>query len=75
MTKINAQKNGPILLYGIVELAMDEGKIWISKGGPPLALCRCGLSDNKPLCDGSHTLRNGYEGFEGEGFEGTVEDG
>lgn len=38
---IKAQENGPL----IVE----------SDGNTVCALCRCGASENKPNCDGSHT--------------------
>lgn len=46
--KIVCLKNGPILLQ--IDRLIVNGKI---KQGP-IALCRCGLSGNKPFCDGSH---------------------
>ena len=60
------QPNGPILLYGIVPIMQQfivpddrgisvhyqEGESYQGKNG--VALCRCGLSQKKPFCDGSH---------------------
>lgn len=31
-----------------------NGPIIISQPGSKVALCRCGQSDNKPMCDGNH---------------------
>jgi CDGSH-type Zn-finger protein len=36
-----------------------EGKVYGLEGRTALGLCRCGLSSNKPFCDGSH--RNNFE--------------
>jgi len=44
--------NGPLLVRGDVELVDSDGAVLLRD--TRLALCRCGLSDNKPLCDGSH---------------------
>ena len=47
--KINCLKNGPYLL--------DDGSVLQSRAPRPageVALCRCGGSENKPFCDGSH---------------------
>ena len=49
--QIKVMKNGPLLVEGNCAL-IDRGKEAMSKG--PFALCRCGSSKNKPLCDGSH---------------------
>lgn len=43
--------NGPILLEGPYEITGDGDARFVGKKG---ALCRCGLSGNKPWCDGSH---------------------
>lgn len=51
-TKINITKNGPILLKGDVEINLPNGE---TRKESNLALCRCGSSNNKPFCDGSHT--------------------
>lgn len=35
--------------------ALKDGPIYIQlEGDPPIALCRCSQSDNKPYCDGTH---------------------
>ncbi len=44
--------NGPLLVRGDVELVDPDGVVLLHD--TRLALCRCGLSANKPLCDGSH---------------------
>lgn len=45
-------ENGPIYFRGNIEIQDVEGNPAISKD--KLALCRCGGSGNKPLCDGTH---------------------
>ena len=44
--------NGPFLLRGEVEIRSADGKSVYR--GSRTALCRCGHSNNKPFCDGSH---------------------
>lgn len=51
-TKIEVQENGPLLVYGNVELVDTEGNS--TQKEKITALCRCGASGNKPYCDGSH---------------------
>ncbi|WP_317898554.1 (4Fe-4S)-binding protein [Aurantibacillus circumpalustris] len=58
-TKIEAAVNGPLLVYGNV-LIKDSKGTEIRKNNVT-ALCRCGKSDNKPFCDGSHVKHN-FEG-------------
>ncbi|MEM1128741.1 MAG: CDGSH iron-sulfur domain-containing protein [Bacteroidota bacterium] len=44
--------NGPLVLQGPAELhGADDGPL---RHGTQCALCRCGASNNKPFCDGSH---------------------
>lgn len=52
--------NGPLLVDADAELIAPDGNTLLTD--TRMALCRCGLSDNKPLCDGSHD-----QGFEDEG--------
>ncbi|SEQ75744.1 CDGSH iron-sulfur domain-containing protein [Piscibacillus halophilus] len=49
---IQVRDNGSILVKGDVELLDAEGNKYETK--PAFSLCRCGASDNKPFCDGSH---------------------
>lgn len=44
--------NGPLLLRGRIEVCTPDGETLLRD--TRVALCRCGLSQNKPLCDGSH---------------------
>lgn len=46
-------KNGPLLLRGDIEVLDDSGNVMLRD--TRVALCRCGLSKHKPLCDNSHT--------------------
>lgn len=44
--------NGPLLLSGNIKITNGSGRLaW---QGTEVALCRCGASNNKPFCDGSH---------------------
>jgi CDGSH-type Zn-finger protein/uncharacterized Fe-S cluster protein YjdI len=50
--KIAPAKDGPLLVSGKVALISGSGRVaW---HGEQTALCRCGLSENKPFCDGAH---------------------
>lgn len=58
-TKLTVTKNGFIKIDGDFEIVDQEGNVYDLQGRTALGLCRCGLSSNKPFCDGSH--RNGFE--------------
>lgn len=58
--KIQALKNGPLLITGTIEVVDSEGKP-IAVAKQPAALCRCGHSSAKPFCDGSHR-KNNFQG-------------
>lgn len=58
-TKLTVTKNGFIKIDGDFEIVDSEGKVYDLQGRTALGLCRCGLSANKPFCDGAH--RNGFE--------------
>ena len=58
-TKIEVLENGPLLIYGTLHVMhKDRTKDIKNK---TTAFCRCGLSNNKPYCDGQH-LKNGFKG-------------
>ncbi len=49
---ISTATNGPLLLKGNMTIVGSCGRpAW---HGKQVALCRCGVSKNKPFCDGSH---------------------
>jgi len=50
--KIQALKNGPLLVKGAADILDSNGEILQS--GSQVALCRCGHSNKKPFCDGMH---------------------
>ena len=50
--RIQALKNGPLLVKGPVDVLDSNGEVMQS--GAQAALCRCGQSNKKPLCDGTH---------------------
>ena len=43
-----------------LEIKFMEGGPMILPTDPPIALCRCGYSENKPYCDGQHAYQHGY---------------
>ncbi|MCZ8523445.1 MULTISPECIES: CDGSH iron-sulfur domain-containing protein [Paenibacillus] len=51
MAEVKVLDNGPLLVSG-AELLDGEGNKLESKD--PMYLCRCGLSANKPFCNGAH---------------------
>jgi len=44
--------NGPLMVVGAAEIVSGTGRT-VTKAEKTF-LCRCGASDNKPFCDGSH---------------------
>lgn len=56
MAEVKFLDNGPIVASGVT-LVDGEGNQLDSKA--EVYLCRCGLSKNKPFCDGSH--KNKFE--------------
>lgn len=52
IAKIKVLKNGPLIIEGPSEIFDFQGKL--IKKYHQFSLCRCGLSANKPFCDGMH---------------------
>ena len=52
--KITVQKDGSLKVEGDTTLLDHEGGEIETREGGPYFLCRCGHSQNKPFCDGSH---------------------
>ena len=49
---IQPQVDGPLMVEGDVEVFAADGTL--IKTAAKMWLCRCGLSDKKPFCDGTH---------------------
>ena len=52
--KITVRANGALLVSGPVTLEDATGAPFGLGGRTSIVLCRCGHSENKPFCDGSH---------------------
>ncbi len=59
---IKVRENGPYLVRGAVTLSDADGNRY-TVAGENVALCRCGGSQTKPFCDGSHKT-NGFQAIE-----------
>ena len=59
-TKITINNDGSIRVEGNFEICDPHGQAFGLGGRAAIGLCRCGLSQNKPFCDGSHA-RNGFQ--------------
>lgn len=54
-TKITVNPNGSLKVEGdAIEIVDAQGNTYGLGGRTLVSLCRCGLSKNKPFCDGSH---------------------
>ena len=53
---ITACPNGPLLVRGDFAIAAEPGADPERPERAVVALCRCGASSIKPLCDGTHKL-------------------
>jgi len=52
--KVTVNKNGSLRVEGEIELYDGDGNKYDLAGRTIVGLCRCGQSNNKPFCDGSH---------------------
>jgi uncharacterized Fe-S cluster protein YjdI len=51
-TVVEVLENGPLLVFGTLKVKDKNGKE--ETKNKTTAFCRCGASNNKPYCDGSH---------------------
>lgn len=59
--RVIVRTNGPLRVEGEGLTLLDaEGKAFGLGGRAVVSLCRCGQSENKPFCDGSHN-RVGFQ--------------
>jgi uncharacterized Fe-S cluster protein YjdI len=50
---VEVMPNGPLMVYGNLKVKDAQGNE--THKHKVTAFCRCGASENKPFCDGSHT--------------------
>jgi CDGSH-type Zn-finger protein len=53
-TRITVRKNGSLRVEGDFEIVDAEGRPFGLAGRTQVSLCRCGRSERKPFCDGTH---------------------
>ena len=51
---ISCRENGPFLVTGPAKVVDHHGNEFDLAGKETFALCRCGVSKNRPFCDGTH---------------------
>ena len=65
-TKLTILSNGSVKVEGDFEIVDKSGTQYDLGGRTLVSICRCGLSSNKPFCDGSH---KGHFEHEAEAFD------
>ena len=63
--KLTVNNNGSLKIDGDFEIVDRNGNVYDLGGRTILGICRCGLSKNKPFCDGAH---NGHFEHEAVAF-------
>jgi CDGSH-type Zn-finger protein len=58
--KVTIADNGPLRIEGEFTITDSQGNAFGLGGRSVIGLCRCGHSENKPFCDGSHR-RQGFQ--------------
>lgn len=58
-TIVEPLTNGPLLVYGNISIKKVDGAE--ERKSKVTAFCRCGASQNKPFCDGTH-VKTGFTG-------------
>jgi CDGSH-type Zn-finger protein len=57
-TRITVRNDGSLRVEGDFEIVDQDGKVFGLGGRTKVGLCRCGHSETKPFCDGSHKKMN-----------------
>ncbi len=53
-TIIKVNENGSLRIEGDFEIVDPNGAVYDINGRTSVSLCRCGMSQKKPFCDGAH---------------------
>ena len=59
---VTVRNHGPLRIEGDFKIVDHDGNAFGLAGRTMISLCRCGHSENKPFCDGSHKTK----GFQSE---------
>lgn len=59
--KITINNNGSLRVEGEMQIVDKAGNSYDLGGREIVSFCRCGLSNNKPFCDGSHSGKFEHE--------------
>ena len=59
-SKVAVRNNGPLRIEGEFTIVDQDGSAFGLGGRTAISFCRCGHSENKPFCDGSHN-RKGFQ--------------
>lgn len=59
VTRVEILTDGPLLVHGDLTIKLPDGSETTRQS--VTAFCRCGYSNNKPYCDGSHKSK-GFKG-------------
>ena len=70
-TRITPYRDGPYIVRGEFTITDQDGNE-IDPGRQTIALCRCGRSQIRPFCDGTHKL-TGFRAGGGSERPGDVE--
>ena len=55
---IMVRPDGPLIFKGDTEITLQNADAEVILKDKEFALCRCGLSKNKPFCDGTHKTKD-----------------
>ena len=61
--KITVRNNGPLRIEGDFTICDPDGGVFGLAGRTVISLCRCGHSERKPFCDGTHS-KAGFQSAE-----------
>ena len=62
-TKLIINSNGSVKIEGDFEIVDGTGTPYGLQGRTVVSICRCGRSNNKPFCDGSHKGHFEHDAF------------
>ena len=55
---IMVRPDGPLICKGDTEITLQNAEEELILKDKEFALCRCGFSNKKPFCDGTHKIKN-----------------